>query len=171
MRLVAAESIPTERLDLVPLRADHADEMAVVLGDPDLHEFVGGQPLPPADLRARYERWVVGSADPAQIWLNWVIRLRETAELVGTVQATVDRTDAGSSAELAWIVGTPWQGRGFASEAAAGLAGWLRAHGCDRLVAHVSPTHYSSERVARSIGLAPTDRVVDGETEWVGVQL
>src|SRR4029079_13547264 len=36
----------TERLDLEPLTADHAAELAPVLDDATLPEFIGGAPLP-----------------------------------------------------------------------------------------------------------------------------
>ena len=48
--------ISTARLDLLPLRVEHAAEMAEVLADPALHTFTGGTPYSPEALRARYER-------------------------------------------------------------------------------------------------------------------
>ena len=36
--------ITTERLSLTPLRPGDADELAGVLADPRLHEFIGGRP-------------------------------------------------------------------------------------------------------------------------------
>ena len=46
----------TERLDLEPLTADHAAELAPVLDDAALHEFIGGAPLPAPALAQRYTR-------------------------------------------------------------------------------------------------------------------
>ena len=68
---VRAEMISTARLDLLPLRVEHAAEMAEVLKDPALHAFTGGAPHLPEALVARYERLVAGSPDPAVAWLNW----------------------------------------------------------------------------------------------------
>ncbi|WP_434447957.1 GNAT family N-acetyltransferase [Lentzea sp. E54] len=51
--------ISTDRLDLIPLRSEHAAEMTEVLSDPALHTFTGGTPLTPAALLARYERLAV----------------------------------------------------------------------------------------------------------------
>ncbi|MEU5683783.1 GNAT family N-acetyltransferase [Streptomyces venezuelae] len=155
----------TDRLDLVPLRVEHADEMAAVLGDPALHTFIGGAPDDVEALRARYRRMLAGSPDPGVSWCNWVLRLRaeDRPGLVGTVQATV--TPEGL-AEIAWVVGTPWQGRGFASEAARGLVEWLARRHVRTVVAHVHPDHAASAAVARSAGLAATDVVQDGEIRW-----
>ncbi|MFC8899177.1 GNAT family N-acetyltransferase [Streptomyces cinereoruber] len=157
-------AVRTERLDLVPLSVAHAGEMAEVLADPALHAFIGGAPLSPPELRARYGRLTAGSPDPAVAWHNWVVRLRAEDRLTGTVQATV--TDGGRVAEVAWVVGTAWQGRGIAREAARALAGLLAARGVRTVVAHVHPDHTASAAVARAAGLAPTDRVEDGEIRW-----
>ncbi|MFK0172150.1 GNAT family N-acetyltransferase [Streptomyces sp. NPDC090306] len=167
-----AGPIGTRRLRLVPLGVAHAGEMAEVLADPALHEFVGGRPLSPDALRARYERLVAGSPDPAESWCNWVVRARDTGGLVGTVQATVRNAGTGPAgavvreAEVAWVVGTRRQGQGIASEAAVALVGWLRARGVATVVAHVHPDHRASGAVAAAAGLAPTARWQDGEVRW-----
>jgi RimJ/RimL family protein N-acetyltransferase len=158
-----AHTLRTARLDVLPLRVEHAGEMAEVLSDPALHTFIGGAPATPEALRSRYERLVAGSPDPAVVWCNWVLRLREEGCLVGTVQATV----TGESAEIAWVVGTPWQGRGFAGEAARGLVGRLGEEpGVRTVVAHIHPGHRASAAVAAAAGLSPTDRYQDGEVRW-----
>jgi RimJ/RimL family protein N-acetyltransferase len=157
-----AEEIVTDRLDLVPLRAEHADEMAGVLSDPALHTYIGGAPATPYELRARYERMTAGSGDPAETWLNWVIRVRSEGRLAGTVQATV----TGPDAEVAWVVGTPWQGRGIATEAARALVDWLAGRVDGEIVAHVHPEHAASASVAAAAGLARTDEWQDGEVRW-----
>ncbi|SFR28866.1 Protein N-acetyltransferase, RimJ/RimL family [Lentzea waywayandensis] len=157
--------ISTTRLDLLPLRPEHAAEMAEVLSDPALHTFIGGTPLSPEALLARYERLAAGSPDPAVRWLNWVIRLRDEDRLAGTVQATI--TDADHTAEIAWVVGTSWQGRGIAREATQGLVTWLRTQPVHTVIAHVHPDHHASAAVAASAGLTATGEVHDGEVRWL----
>ncbi|WP_405840354.1 GNAT family N-acetyltransferase [Streptomyces sp. NBC_01518] len=157
-----AELISTARLDLIPLSAAHAEEMAAVLASPSLHTYIGGAPLTPAALRTRYERLVAGSPDPAVSWLNWVIRLRTDSCLTGAVQATV----TGAEAEIAWVVGATWQGRGLASEAARGLVSWLEEQAVPTVVAHIHPDHRASAAVATAAGLTPTDAWQDGEVRW-----
>ncbi|MFD4621614.1 GNAT family N-acetyltransferase [Streptomyces sp. NPDC058475] len=156
------DAFRTGRLDLLPLRVADAEEMAEVLSDPGLHTFIGGAPATPEALRARYERLVAGSPDPAVSWCNWVLRLRAEACLVGTVQATV----AGERAEIAWVLGTRWQGRGLAKEAAEGLVAWLAARSVRTVFAHVHPGHHASAAVAAAAGLSPTDRRQDSEVRW-----
>ncbi|MFI7367732.1 GNAT family N-acetyltransferase [Streptomyces sp. NPDC050149] len=153
----------TARLDAVPLRVAHADEMAAVLADPALHTFTGGAPESAAELRARYERQTAGSPDPDELWWNWVLRIRDEGRLAGYVQATV----RGSRAEIAWVTGTEWQGRGYAKEVARGLVAHLLGGGAVRtVVAHVHPDHGASAAVAAAAGLVRTGEWEDGEERW-----
>ncbi|MFJ4902709.1 GNAT family N-acetyltransferase [Streptomyces sp. NPDC088727] len=155
----------TPRLDALPLRVDHADEMAAVLADPALHTFTGGAPQDAEALRSRYARQTAGSPDPAERWWNWVLAVRGDGRLAGYVQATVDVT--GARAEIAWVIGTGCQGRGYAKEAAAGLVAHLLDGGAVRtVVAHIHPDHAASEAVAASAGLVRTGEWEDGEVRW-----
>jgi RimJ/RimL family protein N-acetyltransferase len=162
----ADRRIMTARTVLTPLVVDDATELAEVLADPALHTFTGGEPLDVEALRARYTVLVRGSsADGLETWLNWVIRARDGDQAVGYLQATV--TGGGTLAEVAWVVGTPWQGRGYAAEGAATLVGWLAAAGARTVVAHIHPEHAASEAVARRAGLTPTGETdADGEQRW-----
>ncbi|GAA3388650.1 GNAT family N-acetyltransferase [Streptomyces roseoviridis] len=225
---IAAVPLRGARLDLEPLRLDHAAELAQALADHALHAFIGGTPLPEPELSARYRRLLAGSPDPGTSWCNWTLRLRAGADgsagtvgvggtagpvagtagtttgargatgttgattgargatgtttgargttgttgtatavtttgpAVGTVQATV----TSDGAEVAWVVGTPWQGHGLAREAAVVLTDWLRERGVPRLVAHVHPEHHASAAVATAAGLAPTEVFHERERRW-----
>ncbi|MEV6269463.1 GNAT family N-acetyltransferase [Kribbella sp. NPDC051936] len=152
--------IATDRLTLRPLRVEYAEPMVEVLSDPALYTFTGGEPPSVAELEARYRRQLAGPGRPDEQWLNWVIEYDDA--LVGYVQATV--TDG--TAEIAWVIGTAWQGRGLAKEAAQGLVTWLRAHGIGRIVAHVHPDHGASAAIAAATGLERTDVLEDGEYLW-----
>lgn len=168
MTPLTPDPIRTERLLLLPLLVEHAEEMAAALADPRLHTFIGGSPADPQALRARYERLVAGSPDPAVAWCNWVIQLADQERLVGTVQATVSGPADERLAEIAWVVGTPWQGRGIATEATRALIGWLGQRRVDLVIAHIHPEHRESAAVATAAGLAPTDVVHEGEIRWTG---
>jgi RimJ/RimL family protein N-acetyltransferase len=162
---LAAEPVSTARLELEPLRISHAAEAARAFADERLHTFTGGSPADEAALRDRYARQLRGhSPDGDATWLNWMVRRRDTRELVGTVQATV----TAEAADVAWVVSVPHQGSGFAREAAGAMTGWLRDRGVRRFTAHVHPDHAASSAVARGLGLLPTDVVVDGEICWTG---
>ncbi|MEP7048114.1 MAG: GNAT family N-acetyltransferase [Ilumatobacteraceae bacterium] len=151
---------------LSALRAEDAAEMVVVLSDPSLHEFTGGRPATHDELAARYASWVAGSGSDSELWLNWIVRSRVDCRAIGTLQATVVNPDSDPEAAIAWTIGTPWQRRGFATEATTALVVWLAENGIDSIVAYVHPAHAASAAVARRVGLAPTSEVVDGEVVW-----
>jgi RimJ/RimL family protein N-acetyltransferase len=166
-RSLSAGRLESARLVLEPVGPEHADELFPVLDDRSLHRFIGGEPLALEALRARLRRQARGrSPDGRHRWLNWLVRERATGQAVGTIQATVTESDAGPVAELAWVIGTAFQRRGFAKEAVALMPGWLRERGVSLQRAHIHPDHAASMAVARAVGLVPTDAIVDGEVRW-----
>jgi RimJ/RimL family protein N-acetyltransferase len=149
-------------LELIPLTAADAAELAPLLDDPALHRFIGGEPLAPEQLEARYRRLEAGAPpETGEEWLNWVIRRREDGQAVGTAQATV----RGDTALVAWVIASAWQGRGYAKAAASALVRWLVEEGLT-VSANIHPDHVASERVAQAAGLTLTDRWADGERVW-----
>ena len=108
-----------------------------MLADQRLHEFIGGRPASRIELSERYAKLVAGAGKPGETWRNWIVRTSPDSLAVGTVQATIDDREGRSRAAIAWVIVTDWQGRGFASEAARGLVGWLRDEGAEEIVAHV----------------------------------
>lgn len=155
----------TARLTLESLRVDHASEMLEVLGDPALYEFTGGQPPTLDELTARYVLQVGGaSPDGTGEWRNWIVRSAATAQTIGYVQATIQRTQR--SADLAWVIGSRWWGHGYATEAASAIMGLLRKDDVAHFTVRISAGHGASERVARKVGLLPTTELVDGEVVY-----
>jgi RimJ/RimL family protein N-acetyltransferase len=165
----SAVALETERLALEPLRAEHADEIAPLLDDAQMYVFTGGEPPTLAQLRASYERRLAADAGgDTERWCNWIVRHRDSGQAVGGLQATITATNDGFAAELAWIVASAYQGRGYAREAATAMAGWLRQQGAQMLVADIHPEHHASMAVARALGLTVSDEVIDGEIRWIG---
>jgi RimJ/RimL family protein N-acetyltransferase len=162
--VVPTPRLRTARLALDPLRVEDGAEMVGVLADPRLYAFIGGEPPDLATLRQTYERLVRGASDAGEAWHNWIVRLGEGGPPVGTVQATV--SPERSRAEIAWVIGVNWQGRGFATEAARSLVAWLEGEGIGTIVALIHPDHEASGAVARGAGLEPTDELDDGERVW-----
>lgn len=153
-------------VNLVPLRVQHARELAPLLGDARLHTFIGGAPASLPELEARYRRQVRGySPGGTERWLNWVVR-RQRGEAVGTVQATIRPAGEDVVAEVAWVIGSLHQGHGYARDAAQAMVNWLRHQGADRIIAHIHPDHGASSAVARAAGLRPTSVIVEGEVRW-----
>jgi len=155
----------TERLELIALTTDDAIDLFPVLDDPALGRWTGE--APPTDagaLRTIYEMWASRrSPDGSELWLNWVVRHRDDGRAVGHLQVTVGEAHTA----IAWVIGTPFQRRGFATEAARALIAWLRTDlGASSITASIHPGNAASQAVALRIGLHPTDRLDDGEVVW-----
>ena len=152
-------------LSLRPLSVEDAAAMTVVLADDSLYRFTGGSPPTEEELDRRYSAQVRGiSPDGSEIWINRVVTLG--CKPIGYVQATLSRD--GGIAEVAWVIGVPWQSHGYAKRAIRLLLDELAGRGVSSLVAHIHPDHMASQRVAESIGLLATDETNDGEVRWVG---
>ena len=159
--MLATESISTARLTLTPLEVADAAEMVDVLADPALYSFTGGTPPTLAELEERYRHQTAGALRDGEVWHNWILRLAGTP--IGFVQATV----IDEAADLAWVVGTPWQGSGFATEASRAVRDWLADHGATRFSAHIHPDHGASGSIAAKLGLRPAGELdEDGESIW-----
>ena len=159
----AAVELTTARLILEPLRETHATEMLEVLADPELYEFMGGCAPTFDQLRSRYQRQIAGSIDGREVWANWILREIDTGRPAGFVQATI----LADTADVAWLVGREFQGRGFGAEASAAMIAWLHSTGVRQITAHIHPEHAASQHIAAAIGLSLTDRLdVDGEELW-----
>jgi RimJ/RimL family protein N-acetyltransferase len=150
------DSIRTARLLLVPVAADDADEMAAIFADERLYKFTGGEPGNAESLRSTLGRLAEDRAAGAAAQLNWVIRRLVDGVVVGMLQVIFSR--AGQAAEISWLVGIPWQGHGFASEAAIAVVAWLEARGVEQVTAWIRPDHHASESVAIRTGLVVTDK-------------
>jgi len=157
--------IQTSRLDLIPLRREHAKLMYPLLRDSSLYEFTGGDPpASPDTLAALYgRRESRRSPDGKEIWLNWMIRERASAAAAGYIQATI----APSKTNVAWVVGTQWQGNGFAAEAAKAVLVFLVARGATGIQACIHQRHLASQRVAAKAGFMRMPYLCDGEDVWV----
>ena len=152
-------------LTLRSLTVDDADEMSTVLSNPGLYEFTGGEPPTSDELRHRYQVQSRGfSADGTERWINSAVVVG--GALVGYVQATVPVE--GGPAEIAWVIGKPWQGRGYAARAAQLLVAGLAANGIGSVIAHIHPENTASQRIALRLGMKPSDVMVDGEIRWIG---
>jgi RimJ/RimL family protein N-acetyltransferase len=152
------EVIRTERLELRPLVAGDADDLAELLEDPLVREWLAEDV---AGLRERFSRWERReSPDGSQAWLNWAARRLDDGAAVAWVQTTVKGRD---SAEVAYATVPSRRRHGYCAEAVRGVVEWLDVASVE---AHIAASNEGSAAVARALGLRPTDELHDGEVVW-----
>ncbi|MBW0101630.1 GNAT family N-acetyltransferase [Pseudonocardia sp. KRD291] len=143
--------VPTTRLAFAEMALDDLDDMAGLLGDPEVMKHY---PRP----RDR---------DEARAWIEWNQRLyrqegfglwrvtlRSTGEFVGDCGLTPQTIDGETDVEVGYHVRADLQGHGYATEAATACRDHARDQlGTRRLIAITHPHNTPSQHVAEKIGL------------------
>ena len=156
--------IRTDRLTLKPISRLDAPALYPILADPALYQFTGGEAPASESVLADILRRREARCSPAgdEVWLNWVAYETILTSAIGYVQATISAT----STRLAWVIGSSWQRRGYASEMARAVVAWLEERGVPDIQAYVHPDHVASRKVAERAGLQPTGDHQNGEQRW-----
>jgi RimJ/RimL family protein N-acetyltransferase len=149
----------TARLALYEMTTADLDDMAALLGDPEVMTYY---PRPK-------------SRDEALAWIEWnrelyrefgfglwLVRLRDSGVFIGDCGLTWQHVDGDRELEVGYHVRRAVQRGGYASEAAAAALAYARDVGAQRLVALVHPRNRASQRVAEKIGLRLERRTRDG---------
>ena len=151
---IQAEGMMFETARLRVRRLEHGDvdAMHAVYSDADAMRWVGdGQPLS----RAQAEEWlVVTQRNVALRGYGMSVIVERASGLVvgfcGLVHPGGQR-----EAEIKYALHRACWGKGFASEAAAGLLAYgARVHGLAQVIATVAPANTASQRVLRKAGMA-----------------
>jgi len=145
----------TQTIVLEPLRAAHAIALYPLLADPDLWRFTDREPPASCEaLAARYARLESRrSPDGRQAWLNWAVA-DAAGGFVGFVQATVEN----ACAEIAYVIGARFQGRGYATRAVrAMLVELKRHHAVSRFTASVDERNTASVRLLARLNFVLID--------------
>lgn len=105
----------TERLQIEPLLPLHALEVFPEITDERLYQFIPTLPPTLASLQTRYQKLLARrSPDGQQLWLNWILRDRDSKKVIGTLEATVYNN---GSTDVAYMIFSTYQRKGFALEA------------------------------------------------------
>ena len=152
----------TERLQIEPLELRHAAELHAVLSDPEIYRFIPQDPPSLGQLERRYlylERRT--SPDGTVQWLNWALRLRETGNLIGTIQATIM---ADKAAMIAYELGPDYWGQGYATEALKWLLdSWTESGEVYSARAYVDTRNKASIRLLERLGFERVDATKDAD--------
>ncbi|WP_433286386.1 GNAT family N-acetyltransferase [Pseudonocardia sp. CA-142604] len=148
--------LTTPRLILREMTNADLDDMAALLGDPEVMRYY---PAPK-------------SRDEAQAWIDWNQRLycqrgfglwavivRATSEFAGDCGLTPQRVDGAEEIEVGYHIRAGLQGNGYATEAATACRDFARdVLGLRRLIAIIDPANIPSQHVAVNLGLEEEKR-------------
>jgi ribosomal-protein-alanine N-acetyltransferase len=144
--------LETARVRLRELEAADQPFVTAMLADPDVMRF-----WPRPMTTAEAGEWLVRQQDRYQRDGHgyWLACLRGSGQPIGQVGLLMTDLDAGREPALGYILHRPFWGRGFASEAAAGVLAWATHFGYPRVLCLVRPENIPSLRVAVRLGLLP----------------
>lgn len=145
---------PTARLQFRPMGHDDLEDMAALLGDPEVMAF-----YPRPKTRDEALQWIEWNLDGYRDHGHglWIMEARD-GEFVGDCGLTRQLVNGVQELEVGYHVRTAMQGRGYATEAAAACRDAAREHAlADELVAIVHPENRASQRVAEKIGMHRSD--------------
>ncbi len=86
----------------------------------------------------------------------WAVEAPRVSPLVGRVggRRVTEGLPCAPCVELVWRIGQPWQGRGYATEAArAAVADLFEVQGVDEVIAVTATTNAASIRVMEKLGM------------------
>lgn len=150
-------TIATGRLLLRPFEESDIAQVVRICADERISRTNSAIPFPYE--RAHAEVWM---ATHAELWesgkaLPLAITLGDSGELIGSIELRIDAPlqPAGAKGEIGYLIGVPWWGCGFATEASRALI----AYGFDELgLARVWAYHFAgndaSGAVMRKSGMA-----------------
>jgi RimJ/RimL family protein N-acetyltransferase len=129
-----------------------------LMQDPEVMQFVGDRRVPSEqDSWRAVAGWIGHWA--LRGYGQWAVTERDGGEVVG--RAGVINPQGWPGAEVGYLLGKSWWGRGYASEAARAAMDWaFRERGFDRLLSLIDPDNAASIRVAERLG-----ETLRGETQ------
>ena len=141
--------LETERLQLVPLDATMADELAAIYADPEVARYIGGDALDAEGTRAQVERF-------EGIWRERgygqsAMLERDTGRMIG--RAGLHPWPGWGELELGYALARDRWGSGLAREACVVWLDWAFAHlPVDHLIAVIQPANAASVTLAERLG-------------------
>lgn len=147
---MTAPSGRTDRLVISPISPDDASGLHAALAGPQVGRFLGGPDIVDLDdARRRIAHVLAGPTNSEQVWVNLTIR-----DLGGVIAGRLEATVHAGWAEVAWLLGEPWWGRGLGTEAAAWLLDHLRDDfGVHEFWATAHPDNAASIAIMRRLGM------------------
>jgi RimJ/RimL family protein N-acetyltransferase len=147
---LAIPTIETERLSLRSFREDDVSAFFDLSQDLDVMRFVGDRRVPTLQ---EVWRWIAGWIGhwAMRSYGQWAIEERSSGRLIG--RAGIVNPAEWPGPEVGYLLGRPWWGRGYATEAARAAMDWgFEQIGFDELISLIDPQNAASIKVATRLG-------------------
>lgn len=141
---------PTDRMQFREMTDADLDNMAALLGDPEVMRFY---PAPKSrEEAASWIQWNRGNYAEHGYGL-WIVETHN-GEFIGDCGLTWQQVNGAQKLEVGYHVRSDLHGQGFATEAAVACRDYARQNlAAKELIAIIHPDNRASERVAEKIGM------------------
>jgi ribosomal-protein-alanine N-acetyltransferase len=155
-------SLHTARLILEPVTEAHAEDLCLLMREPELHRFVPFEPPSLGQQKERCARWVKRrSPDGTELWLNWMARDARTRQPVAHFQAGVKSDHVAS---IGYLVGKDFHRQGIAYEGLNRVFQYLRdSLGVKEVKAWCDTRNIASHRLASKLGMVQVEVIKDAD--------
>jgi RimJ/RimL family protein N-acetyltransferase len=156
--------IETERLTLRPFEERDFEGFAAMQGDPENARWLYNEPRSREEARERFDARRPLLEQEGD-WLACAVVERETGDLVGDLVFNwASKQHRGG--EIGFIFAREHHGKGYATESARALLGWVFGPGgFHRVIGRTEPRNTGSARVLEKLGMRLEAHFV--ENEWV----
>lgn len=147
---LAIPTLETERLTLRPFREADVPPIFELSQNPDVMRYVGDRKVP--SLQDVW-RWVAGWIGHWALrgYGQWAIEERSSGRLIG--RAGIINPAEWPGAEVGYLLGRAWWGRGYATEAARAAMDWgFKEIAFPDLLSLIDPDNHASVAVATRLG-------------------
>jgi ribosomal-protein-alanine N-acetyltransferase len=150
--------LETERLRLREVTLADLDFIAAMVADPEVMRF-----WPRPCTRAEAQKGVLKQLAGYRRYGHgyWLTLDRQSSQPIGQVGLLMSVVEGAEQPALGYMLHRPFWGRGYATEAAAGVLKWaFEQYGYERVICLIRPENVASLRVAIRLGLRPEKHVV-----------
>jgi RimJ/RimL family protein N-acetyltransferase len=155
--------LETERLILREMTMDDADDLALILSDPETMRY-----YPQPYDRRGVEEWIERNLKRYEQYGHglWAVILKSEQKFIGNCGLTIQGVDGVEELEVGYQFNKNYWGRGLATEAARGCMDYaFNQLGRRRIISMIRPENIPSRRVAERNGLK-----IEKELFWKGFQ-
>ena len=154
--------LETDRCVIKETSLDDLDEFYAIYADPDITRFT-------EDLmeRSEEEKYTENYRDLIyEIYGHgiWTVLEKDTGRIIG--RAGLDERAGFDTPELGFVIGKPWQNRGFAYEACSAILNWAADNDIENVMSLTEKENTAAVKLLEKLGFSAKNTVTIGSAEY-----
>ena len=163
LKKIPWDILETDRCVIKETSLDDLDEFYEIYADPDITRFT-------EDLmeRSEEEKYTENYRDLIyEIYGHgiWTIIKKDTNEIIG--RAGLDERAGFDTPELGFVIGKPWQNRGYAYEVCSAILSWASENGITEIMSLAEKENAAAAKLLKKLGFFEENTVNIGTSELV----